>query len=100
VVDQRGEALRLYSGASTLGFYWNDTRPLADAFLRTQVCFGDPGPATLRGRPFADVGLGQAMELIAAPTPRKHYPGFRVFSDNAIVNRSIENARTDIDTLC
>ncbi len=70
-----------------------------DALFKTQVSFDRPTSGRLRGQPFAALEVTQALDLIAQPAERKLHAGFRIETDNAIVNRSIENARMDLHML-
>ena len=67
--------------------------------LKTIVSFDKPSEGKLMGRPYAQISVPEKMEILARDYLVNPLLGLSIITDNALVNKSIENARRDIFTL-
>ncbi len=73
--------------------------PKEDVYLRSVVSFDKPSEGKLRGRDFLKMSVAESLEVIASNDHKGIFTGVRIETDNAIVNRGIRNAQTDIHML-
>lgn len=74
--------------------------PKSSAFLRTVVSFDQPSDLAFHGRPFVQVPIVDQMSLLEAEhEATRSASTLRIDSDNAILNRALQNAQTDIQML-
>lgn len=96
------ETERIQLTPSLAGHYTQaNIPPKGDVFLKTMLSFDNKPDGKLRDRKFRQVSIGEALDLIAQPdkfSPFASSP-LRIETDNAIMNRAIQLAMTDIQTL-
>ncbi len=66
------------------------------ASLRSVVSFDRPSDCLFKGAFYGRLALSEKMELLNQQAPSSHLSGMRFYCDNAILERSIRNAQTDI----
>ena len=64
--------------------------------LKSILSFDQPSPGLFHGQPYAELSIADQMKLQSVTTKLTPFQSLKFSSDNLMINRSIENAQTDI----
>ncbi len=73
--------------------------PKEDAILKTIISFDEPHSGKIKEHDFATINIPQLTDILRESRHSPLFSGLRIETDNAIVNRAIENAKIDIRML-
>lgn len=85
----------------SLGGYFTQVEvpPKGDAILKTIVSFDQPSRAKFQNQSFKELSVSQTMEALRAQGESAPFSKLQIETDNAIMNRAIQNSLIDIHML-
>ncbi|MGZ3698790.1 MAG: amylo-alpha-1,6-glucosidase, partial [Bdellovibrionota bacterium] len=91
------DAEKVRVSPTLVGYFTRVTIPPKETVLiKTIVSFDQPCDGNLCGEPFEKLSVAESMRLMLQSTEEAPFAALSIETDNAIFNRSIKNAQTDI----
>ena len=77
-------------------FHRAEIPPKSVILLKTVIAFDKPGERVFLGSSYSELGIGEKMRLLAKDSISTPFSSLSIETDNAIINRAVTNAKTDI----